>query len=163
MKPWSVRGEPNSALWWQAAMEHCFLTLAHAFTGGSGAVHACKVRASCRNAVPRPFSWMFSQGEEKRGEKRTSGRQRQKNELWETNNELSETSWTSLVSPKALLQEFLLTRMCHTSMWGGSAPGREGTQWVRGMPQSQTSHFCGTVWEITQGDTNCCSLGRYPT
>ena len=31
-------------------------------------------------------------------------------------NELSETSWTGLVSPKALLQELLLARMCHASV-----------------------------------------------
>ena len=70
MKPWSVRGEPNSALSWQVTMEHCFLTLAHAFAGGASAVPACEGSASHRSAVPCPFSWMVSQGEEKRGEKK---------------------------------------------------------------------------------------------
>lgn len=79
-----------------------------------------------------------SQGKEKRHEKKASGCERYKNEL-------SETSWSGLVSLKALLQELHLARMYHTSVWEGSAPRTGGTQCVRGMLQSQTSHLCGAL------------------
>lgn len=57
MKPWSVREEVNSALLWQAVMEHSLLPhLTHAFAGGDGAVHACEGTAPRRSAAPCPFN-----------------------------------------------------------------------------------------------------------
>lgn len=57
MKPWSVREEANSALLWQAGMEHSLLPhLTNAFAGGDGAVHACEGRAPRTSAAPCPFN-----------------------------------------------------------------------------------------------------------
>lgn len=53
-----------------------------------------------------------------------------------------------LVTPKALLQELLLARVCHASVCEGRAPGRGDTQWVRSVPQSQTSHAVGKFEDV---------------
>lgn len=137
MKPWSVREVPwCGRLWWST---HCFLTWHMPLL--EKMVQCMPMRgenlAEVQHLVP---SARCVPGRGKKTWKENKWCEKHKNEL-------SETSWSGLVSPKAQRQELLLARMCHTSAWEGSDPRREGTQWVRGKLQSQTSHLCGTVWE----------------
>lgn len=97
MKSWSVRREPNSALSWQAydeaRLSHWHMSLLEELMPAKGG-HLAEVQC----LLP-----LASQREEKRGQERTSGRQRQKSEL--------QTSQSGVVFSKTLLEELLLARM----------------------------------------------------
>lgn len=136
MKPWSVREEANSALLWQAVMEHSLLPhLTQTFAGDM--VQCTHVRGEhLVPSAPCPFSQVCH-----RGRKKDVKRKRM---------DVSDTRMNCQRPPD---QGWFLQRpCCRNCLWQGCVTPTcekavllgEGAQ--SGLVlQSQTSHLCGRV------------------